>query len=691
MLNQSLFTGSKYEDIEAIARISSGDLILESEFHTYFTEVIQNFNMVSGRILSQADYQKLATERRPNFEWNLFMPIVVAVASNFKNSIPGLDFFNTTKEDYQSSNLLADLNHWTFYNCNDIEYEIAKAFLFALIGRISWLFQDYTFADPRFPEGKILITHYDGLKIKFDPNWTKRDTSDMMFMDNDTFLSPEEIIQIYAKNKRDMEDEIRYKSATIIGESTANKANMRQMISTWAERVMGLVTGYTGEKTGYDVVNTERFNPAGEWYNRRGRFKVIDWYEKRLTWEMKLYDPLTGNGNGLDITNDVKRKDINGYYNGRDWYDNQMLQQIRSSYPLAKIQVTQPLKIWQTSIVPALQMKVYDALQNIQNGYFKFTPVLCFDFHPDILHTRSMVDHIKGPIKSANLRRNTMLTYLMRIAHGGWIGEQTYVQEFIDYFKSNEIGGIKLVKDGALSQKRVQQLQTPAFPSALDKFVVEEVEATKYLSGSGDSSRGMVESKGESGVLYNARIQQQEIAHQWIHDNAGSALLPIGYNNLALIQKYMKYERTLMILKDNTDPMWLTINQRSINEILNDPTVGSYIIRISKQPYGRLAKDREFQQLVMIYEMMLKTKPEYIDYKLLVEMSGISVASKIIQHIEKIDTIVNQQLKATEDNLNLQNELTIQSELQKLTASQLNNKKLMEDMVFEDVAMGMLQ
>jgi len=630
-------TGSIYEDIEAVARISSGDIQLTSDFELWQQEVLQNFYRLTGRILNEADRQKLIRERRPHFEWNLYHPILLQIASNFRNSIPGLEVIGITEGDHKTADLQKKLNEFHLYQANDIEYELAKAFLWSLAARISWLYQDYTFSDPKYPEGKILINHYESLKIKFDPNWTRRDVQDMNFMDNTRWLSPEEITNIYAKNKPDMREEVEEKSITILGYSSADQNNMKKMIATWAERVFNMVLpSYSGEDRGYDADDSNfMYNLSGQWYNNRGKFYVIDWYERRATPTMEILDVMTGQTK--DVTDQVRRKDVPGYYAGRDWFDQNILQQVKAQFGQPYIIESRPNKIWQTTVCPALNMKLYDNLQNIQNGYFKFIPVLCFDFHPNIMETKSVIDLIKGPVQSANLRRNTMLTYLMRAAHGGYLAEEGYVKAYMQDFLKNEIGGVKRVKDGGLSQGRIKEITVPPFPASLDRFVEEEVNAIKEISGSTDNTRGKEQTGSENASLYSQRVQQAEQMQEWISSNAQSSLLIIGYNNIALQQKYMKYPRTVLLLQDETDPYWLQINQRALDQIMNDVTVGSYTLRLSKVPYGRKAKDMEYQKVLEFYTMQSKLAPQYINWRLLAKLSGVSVYKEIIKYMDEID------------------------------------------------------
>jgi len=97
----SPITGSKseYEDVETIARIGSAEMSLIGKFEVFQQEVLQNFYRLAGHIYSAQDLRKLNLEKRPNFEWNLFLPIILSIVGNFKGQVPGLEFTGISPQD----------------------------------------------------------------------------------------------------------------------------------------------------------------------------------------------------------------------------------------------------------------------------------------------------------------------------------------------------------------------------------------------------------------------------------------------------------------------------------------------------------------------------------------------------------------------------------------------------------------
>ena len=587
------------------------------------------------------------SSERPNFEWNLFLPIILSIVGNFKGQVPGLEFTGISPQDQQGADLHQTLSNYFLTQANDIEYEISKAFLWAVVGRIGWLKTSWSYL--KDPDGMILIEWYDSLRIKFDTNWRKRDTSDMRYMSDSGFYEASEIIDIYAKNNHSLRDEIYEKARMIVGDSALKKGKMKKMLLTWAERFLNASLDYQGQKHGFDSFSDAdvAYNYGATWYNGDGRFKVIDWYEKRQQPIMTVTDLKTGLSQDItDLVKDKKRDSLSE----KNWYDSQKLQQILQQYNEPKIREVWRDVIWQTSVVPALNLKLYDDMQKYQNGNFKFVPVLAHDFHPDILETKSVLDNIIDPVSSYNLRRNTMLTYVMKVTQGGWIAEQGAVKGFEDELMSNELVGLKKVADGAISNKRMIKLEPPVMPQGLLEESMLEKEDTNTISGQGPNMQGRKESAKETGKLYEQRVAQASLLQDWLNDNAQYALVMVAQNNLALAQKYLILPRVIPLLGDDSDPQWLQLNASIMGKLLNDVSFGRYRIKISKNPLGKKALELEFQlndsqlirnHIIEVFEQATIEKEPALQQKLLTFVIcggghiGVQLVTELSEFIER--------------------------------------------------------
>jgi hypothetical protein len=637
-----LFQNTSFEDIDTIARLSNLDISLTQVFKTYFEEIRNNFNLAAGHIYSDDDLTKLDIEKRPTFEPNLFLPILLKIMGDFKATLPGVDLIGRTPSDQQFAQIFQKLNDYYLYQANDIPYEMSKGYLYSAIGRGTWIKQDFVVTS-KHPEGTIEIQHYHPF-LKFDVNMTRRDLSDCQYISDSGWYSPEELIRIYASNNKELAAEIKAKAKDLLGESDETKRKNR--ILSWAERLLGIFEDYAGEKRGYDQSRTLSkdgqilYDSGMNWHDGHGRFKAIDFYNRTDKPIMTLYDRASGTHG--DITDIVKRKDKG---NG-DWYDNDMLQYVRNKFQDVHIDETTENLIQQTSIIPGLMIKAYDEPQTLQNGNFKFTYMPFYDLHPDVLETKSMIDGIKDSVKSAIMRDNTNLTYLMKSVNGGiYVEEDLQKSKNFKGFSDNKIGSVKIVPTGAISQNKFREIGVPTTNIALERYQVHKLEEIKFISGVRDNSMGAAENAGESGRLFAQRIQAQEVMQVWASENAQSALKIITENNLYFIQKFVKGEQTFRILGDAGSIEWITVNKTDyLGQIQNDLSIGEYDVITSLKPTGRISKEIERQKYIEIYTMAERVGGEMkpFIYKLIGEILKTTDINGQGELLKILDGIVQQ-------------------------------------------------
>lgn len=688
-LNQyGYLSGSEFEDVSTISRIGSAEMQLQGKFTDYHRDILKNWNLLAGHIYKEADLRKLWEEGRPDFEWNLFLPIILAIVGNFKSAIPGIDVTGITEDDHKGAKLQKTLFEYILETANDGSYELSKAFLYSIVARIGWLKTSYGYNNDK--EGMTNIEWYDSMRLKFDTNWQRRDTRDLRFMSDSGWYEASEVIDIYARKKPSLREEIYEKATMLVGESAMKKGRMRKMMLSWAERYLNVAIDYKGNKHGYDSDLTNvNYNFNGTWYNGDGRFKVVDWYEKRAQPIMEIYDLATGKKE--DISDEVVRESKNPF-DEKEWFDREKLQIVKQRFQEPRITQYWDEIVWQTSVVPALNLVLHDEPQKFQSGNFKFVPIFCFDLHPQVMEYKSIMDHISDPVSSYNMRRNTILTYLMRIAHGGMIAEKDAVKGLEDELMKNDLVGLKIVNTGALSDKRVQEIKPPPYPEGLRQEAEDEKNDTDRIAAVPPNAKGFKESSGESGTLFRQRVEQSDIMHEWISDNAQAALILVAKNIVAINQRFLKANRTIPLLMDQTNPYWLEINKYYLGKIINDVSYGKYNIKISKMPYGKYQKDREFQKIMELNNWLQTLNPAFVDPITTLEMSNLTAADKMIQHIKNVlqqQDIVEQeaeyQRSLQDDFVRKENEAKLQQMLLSLDQKTLENRKMADEISSQSI------
>ncbi len=226
------FSGSKYEDIDKVSHVSGVDLNFTKKFDGFYKRQMELFNLSVGRIFSNEALKKLINEKRPHFPTNFFMTTINSLAGNFNDNIPSLDYIPGTPDDEPLVDVIKDVNHYLLHTANDTNYEISKAFINAIIGNIAWLKQ--TPAYNREGDGIVKIESYNPFRIAFDTENFRRDLSKTKFLRDAGWYTPEEIVQIYAQNDPDLEEEIKSKCIDIFGESALSKGK-RELVN-WIER-----------------------------------------------------------------------------------------------------------------------------------------------------------------------------------------------------------------------------------------------------------------------------------------------------------------------------------------------------------------------------------------------------------------------------------------------------------------------
>lgn len=674
MFLDGIESNSKFEDIQAIAQYMQLDTILEDRFDLFFTEILQNMNLASGKIYSNADLAMLKKKKRPAFQTNLFFPLLLRLAGDFKGNLPGIRIEGTKRDSYAKSDMMTDLNDNILYDVNDLTYEIAKAYITAQQTRIAFLHQRYDYS--KSDEGDIILEWYPKF-LKFDTSVTDRAFKTCQFIDDASWYSPEELIQIYAPKDSTLATEIYEKARAILGSDD----RYRKAIASFAKRMLNVMLDYAGENVGYDDT-LAAWDKHNDWHTPDGRFKAVDFYERKMFNSLTIYDRI--GGYKYDVTDQIKLKDT-----GVNWFDRNKLDYIKQNFiadPEPHIEEGRSPKIWQTSVIPGLYLKVYEGEQQLKNGNFKFTPVLANDFHMDILQTKCMIDVTKDPVKSYNHRDNTNLTYLMRMAHGGAYIESRYAKK-MEESPDTKIAGFTIVADGAIRDGGIQEKGVPPQNTAIVEYQLRKAEEVDKLAGIPLPARGNTQFAGESAKHFMESIAQGDVMQEWANENAQAALIQASKNNLWYIQNFYDEEREFKITQNRRNPFWLTINKQIGTEILNDVTVGKYEVRLSAKAFGRIAKESRKMQTLTMIDILLKLNPMLVNPQLVLDTFEPDNYDEWLAWIEKVtggiesDMYLQQMMKFMQFN----------SGQQDLAGKKLNNARDQRNFNAESAMLGLPQ
>lgn len=657
-MNNSLFMGTPHENLQLISHVENAEYRTSRLLDRYFREMYENFRRVNGHIYSEADLEKLNLEKRPAFVYNLFRPILLQLAGNFKTNMGKIEALPRTPGDVQLTNILNDLLDYVFITANDVEAEMIKSYINAVIGRVGWIYGDWRY--DLDPEGMYWIEAYDPFRIIWDVSQPTHNTKKWSYIIDRGFYTVEEIRNYYADDNPDMWDEITEKAKLMLGESEIRSKQILSMI----ERVFGMEVLYQGKESGYDAYSlafsgiqygeTQYFDTAS------GKFKVIDFHERRSEQIYTAFLPISGEE--YDITQHVESL-IEKRYRGklsrekkasdyRDAAAEVRARMIAGGLGDVKIQKKIITQIYQTSVCPALNMVLYDEPYTVQNGNFKLVPVFCFEMGQEIYEWKSYVDDLIDVIRAYTLNMNTMQTYLMKAVHSEtWI-EEDALGEYEEAFTQNKIGAVKKTKRGAVSGGKIKLIQPAALPPGHMQMSLFQKEAIKEISGVRDNALGTRENANESGRLFQQRIAQTDLLQIIPQDQAIGQMKLLGENAADNLFYYLTPGRVIRIIRDETNPYWIQINEDSIEKLFVSNTgqiqsgeviygkisESKFDIIISEVPYGQTAKEKEHMERLSLAELALRmNRPDYIPFQYFVKRSSLREKDEWLTYLKSAE------------------------------------------------------
>jgi hypothetical protein len=624
------------KELKLISRIWAAQHDLSVRYTSFTREILRNFNIVAGKVYSDKYLEKLKKEERPVFQFNLARPIINSIVGSFKQNIPGVNILPRQPSDEEIAQLFELLNDYICYQQNDLKYEIAVAYLHALIGRVGWIKQEFIY-DDKHPNGYVRIQHVDPFTVYADISTQSRNLTNCNYICESMWLSVEDVLSTYANDNSTLSEQILTNARELYGPSMDEKQRMQ----TWSERVRNLKSFAKSELRGFNSdVSRNILDNQFTLFND-GLLHVINFYEKRQTHQMLLVT----DSSTVDITEFVKVSDD---INERDWFDKEKLQRILEKSPQSTTKEKIVSKYWQSTVCPILNLVLYDNEQDIQSN-FKLTPIFCYDWSPDFFETRSIVDDMKDQIQSFNELNNAVHTILNSYAKGGYIAEEQAIKGYeSDWIGNTKIGGIRRVRPGQLGH--IQPMMPPPLPEGLSRYALNQFEFIKSITASTDPSRGFISSAGDSGKLFEAQVRQSNLMQEWHNENAQSSLKKIAENNIAFIKKYWTSPQVIRL--DSTifenaaksfnlqksqrgDYFWLELNNEDILKTIARDSV--FDIQISTVPFGEIAKKNEFSMLVQANMLLGKINPALIDVKGLVENLPLNVGKKsLVDHVNEV-------------------------------------------------------
>jgi hypothetical protein len=512
----------------------------------------KSFDFAAGRILTEKVKKLLNEEKRPKFEFNLVLQFVLFVAGKIKRDTRKFKAVPTTTGDEELAQVHTLLNQYSMQVTNGAD-ELAKAATEAAICGRGYVSIYHSFQDNE--EGDPCIQRIDPLLFLRDPDAHRIDQKDWRYCAYSPMLSADEIISLHKKYlSPEVIDEIKKKAR----ELEDHYRNKTKPVSWW-QRIGNVITGRANRKDDSDI---SLLNDIMD--TKTGLYRTIEWHDKRTDELEFIYSPITRQA--VEIPMDKLGDDL--------W-----IEQTMQSVPAAMRIPISVERIWMSVAVPALlpDRMIVEMPHPVQGSGYQFKEIKCYDFHLDETQLQGIVDALKAPTEFYN---QLMMS-----------GTQLMLDELnptIDYptgsipvnelqnWKSKERGLLR----GYIAQANGMKPEARKMDAGVFQMIRVLMEETADMQdnkfGMGLNARGLQESAGESGVLFNARTEQTEVMLSHLFDNLVRAQREIFRYTDRSNQMFMSLERMIRINQDDSDPVWLQINQRTLEGVKNDVTQGKF-------------------------------------------------------------------------------------------------------------------
>ena len=584
-------------DNDTINRVIQIDVDAETTFRPIFRKFHRCFDMLnSGLQVSEEMRKEHEDENRPYNSYNILSPIAKYLTSLERTQRKKVSALPRKPSGLETASVVSKLVDCKLYNGNHDVHK-TRAFLDSSICGWGWLHGMWNY--DKVKSGDWFEQAISPFDIKFDLSSRDMSLDKCKWIDYSPEMTLEEIVTQYAYNDSELLDEIMKEAKQYFMPESKER---KKFISTIFQTLMDTAGSYLGHHHSEHSSDT--------WFNSlNGKFKIIELHERRTERRMQVFD--TKNNTYQDVTDEILGED--GYKE-----DPEAIKKTMEKYPNSPEPKWATInQIWITTVIPALQLKVYDKPYAVQNNNFMFTFIPAYDFHDKMEHIQSPIEEVLDLQSDFNKEMNLRLELLLRAANRGYLVEGDAIGKDNERdFMSKKIGLYKKVnKISGIQEEQALKIPPELFTDPeMKKGLVE------YISGATlAGAHGQAESKKEGEGLFKLKQDASMGMIQCLFDNLDIANIQFAENFFANAQTFMKTEDVIRITTDNDNPEFVQINQptfsidatgKLVTKILNDITVEKYDFVMSNQPYTRTARETEFLKLVEMFRFSIQVDPE---------------------------------------------------------------------------------
>lgn len=565
----------------------------------------RGYRYVIGDQISDSVREQLRLDRRPESITNLTHNIILTVAGQIAGNTARMRAKPMRMGDEQMAGVRTVVTgDWGIGDKG--YYEVAKASLDAAIGAVGWVNMNWDTGDDVL--GRPDVGSYDPFMVWFDHDARRVDQKDWNWMFASGWYGVEKIISML-----EVDDEtagvMRAKAAELEGRRVED---VRTDIPTsWAERTGGAFKDFwdKGRESGEPRVSYANQQPIigtslDYQDTRAGLYRVVELHDRREVKRMWIYDLNSGE---KEIVEEGRER------------DEPFVAAIMKKFIRPVQRWVNTTQIWRTAIVPALlpDAPAMERAYKVQGKGFKLKPIFCYDFHPDLLKTQSIMDVMISPQDSHNQRHMSMLEWLLKAANPDiWYPQNSIDEADMDDWLSKKRA--KLLRYKVVGGKAPEEHAPGANAiSVMENLSKEAAGMIPQLTGITPAMQGWNDSSKKSGILFAHELRASMVNLAYLNRHIMEAMKEVFAYTDGLIQAYLTVPRAVRLLQEpvgmpgvevkgegDNKVYWMKLNWPTIDGLLNDYSAGDYDWVPDTMHMGSTEKQMKFLEGLEIVKIL---------------------------------------------------------------------------------------
>lgn len=230
----------------------------------------------------------------------------------------------------------------------------------------------------------------------------------------------------------------------------------------------------------------------------------------------------------------------------------------------------------------------------------------------------SVVDNLIDPQNLLNKSSSQELAIVNSVANSGWLIQEDSLVNMDDEDLETEGAKTGVVIKYRKGAEKPEKISPNTIPTGMDRISQKAAGIVREISSVNAAMAGTARAD-QSGVAQQQSVARGQVQVSVILSNLRKARLQVVRKILELVQDFYTEERYFAITGrsllqgDAQETVGINMAQDDGN-IINDVTIGRYMIDIEYRPAGGTLKDKEFEEALRLREMGVQI-PDHVVVK----------------------------------------------------------------------------